>query len=228
VFFFANGGNSPTVGAVFNPSAAPAAGTAFTIATLATAAGAGGPTSGRAMKSGVTIINSTNALNRAGQVYILNANQRFEVPSNPAAMTTAHWNAFIAEIKAHPDTRAHTADEFVRPRTFVTHPANEPAYHGYLTWTGTQIPEDYMRHVSTWTGTTSTSEESHRPMSTLVVILDVASADQSYTLSTRASFYTRWPVDTIMGQHMIHTPVAPQAAINAARLSAQAAGHVAR
>jgi len=48
-------------------------------------------------------------------------------------------------------------------------------------------------------------EPKRRPMSTLVFLIDAPSEEQTYTFTVRASYYTRWPMAHVLGQH--HPPI---------------------
>jgi hypothetical protein len=180
------------------------------------------------MKGGVTILNSNPALTREGRIYVLNANQKFDFPQITSSMTTAEWNTFAADLKAHPHTKCYSADDFATPRTFVCHPANHPAYYEYQNWLGTQTGTDFAKHFSVFPGTTASGGFSHRPMSTIAILVDVTSSAQSYTVSARANFYTRWPIDSIMGQSMKDVPLAEVKQVNAHHNAATAAAGMAR
>lgn len=184
----------------------------YTIPTLASAASAGGPTSGRAMKAGVTIVNVTKRLDVGGRIYVLNANQRFSLPAAPSAMSAANWSSLADEIIAHPHTRAYTGGDFITPKTFVCHPVSDPDYTAFTPWTGTELLDPFCAHWAIWSGTTAL----RRPMSTIAIVIDTFpdASVNDYSFSMRGSYYTRWPLASVPGQNQKPIPTGPAGSIN--------------
>lgn len=174
---------------------------------------AGGPTSGRAMKFSMTLVNTTNAFHREGRVYTLNANQRFALPAAPSTMTQAQWNEFADAVTAHPKVVAHSAEDFAKPKSLVAHPVDQASYTDYGEWHGTYTLDEFMSHCAIWPGQTPAD----RPMSTIVVVLDPTANTNNYVVTGEASFYTRWPLSTVMGRSMRKVPTAPADHINRIR-----------
>lgn len=195
-----------------------------TIPLLAAADTAGGPTSGRAMKGGVTVVNRTQALYMGGQVAVLNSSQRVSLPAAPASMTGAQWDTFMDTIVAHPKTRIYNGGDFKKPKTFITHPLDQTDYLHYQGWHGTFTFNEFWQHISVWSGVNPES----RPMSTIFMVFEAAPENNSYEFKTRASFYTRWPLASVPGQAHRPVPTATAAQINASRDHAEATAHVPR
>lgn len=193
------------------------------IATLSLSASAGGPTSGRPMKCGVDIANSTAPLNATGFVYVLNAKQRLLFPASSSLMTETQWAAVAGGIIAHADTKCYTAADFIDPKHFYTHPVDHAAYLDYNTWLGVETATEVFRHSATWSGATALD----RPMSFIWVLFDTASAANNFILSVRASYYTRWPLSTVPALLQQPVPVAPLSMLNASQALAERQGSAA-
>lgn len=196
----------------------------YTIPLLSPHSAAGGPTSGRAMKGGLTLCNRTQKLNQGGQVSVLNAVQRVSLPAAPSSMTQAQWNDFFDSIVAHPKTKIYNGSDFNKSKTFVSHPLDETDYLGYSDWQGSLTMNDFWDHVAVWPG----SVHQKRPMSTIFVVFEAAPVNNTYEAKTRSSFYTRWPLDSVPGQAHRAVPTAPANVINNHRDHAEANAHVPR
>jgi len=223
LFAYANTGDSGTVLAWVQNTATPSKGVE-TIPLLAAADDAGGPTSGRAMKGGLTIVNRTQYLNQGGQVAVLAATQRVSLSALPSLMTQAQWNTFFDEIVAHPSTRLYNGSDFRTAKTFITHPTDQSDYTKYQPWMGTSALDDWWKHVAIWPGGTP----ENRPMSTVFVVFEASDSVNSYEAKTRSHFYTRWPLNSVPGQAQKPVPIADTKVVNAQRIHAEATSHLAR
>jgi hypothetical protein len=193
-----NAGDVGTVLAVYNRTAGSCG--VYSLPTLAS-----GPTSGRAMKASLSLVNTTPAIHRGGSVYQANFNQRLEFPAAPAAMTTVQWEALISELIAHPDCIERTAEEFCcHTDPLIAYPTDSTAYHGYSDWKTGITKDEFFEHVAQWPG----SEYRPRPMSTLVYVIGPQGTTNTYSATVRASYYTRWPVDTVPGRQSRIVPTA--------------------
>lgn len=211
LFAITNTGNSSTLAsyAVFTPSAV-ASTTTFDVPMLMTADTAGGATSGRSMKVSAKLVNTVSALTMAGRVYVLNCNQRVALAAAPSAMTAAQWTTFADTIAAHPDTLALSAAEFRTPQKFVGTVVDGPEYHSYHEWHGATGLDVHAAHWAVWSGSTSAP----RPMSTIFILIADPPATQGYNLTLYGSWFTRWPLDTVMGRSMTDVPTVPQTTVN--------------
>lgn len=221
--FASNTGRGGTVYCTIDAAAVPVL-TIGTIPTLALSDTAGGPTSGRAMKFGLSVLNRTQRLNQGGGVHVLNFNQRMDFPAAPSAMTQAQWGAVFTTVRAHPNTVAYNGDQFHQQRTFVAHPTSTPDYNSYGEWVGTQTADQFFEHLAVWAGSTRDS----RPMSTIAVIFDSPAIAQTYDLRARGHYYTRWPLSTILGQNMKHVPTADIKVVNSSHIAAEESAQRAR
>jgi hypothetical protein len=109
-----------------------------------------------------------------------------------------------------------------RPTDFISHVVDPVDYDSFGEWHGTYTADEFGEHWAIWPG----AVPALRPMSTLFIIFDEPAADQAYTFSVRASFYNRWPLDTVGGQVMHPVPLtAPQALAKIQAIAAQASGN---
>lgn len=218
LFLCSHSGMSGTIGATFVTNGGYTSNGVFTQTTLTVNDASGGPTSMRALKAGLTVLNSTPVLNLGGRVTVLNCNQRILLPQAPSAMTTTEVNALMDNLTAHPESRVLSGSEFTKPCTYVCHPVNEPEYVKFGENHGTYDIDSFLAHLAIWPGLTP----SPRGMSTIAVIIDIPTAIQDYLLTFRGSTLTRWPLNTVLGQSMIEQPTAPAEVINKDRKVAEA------
>jgi hypothetical protein len=180
-------------------------------------------TSARAMKAGVTLTNQTKLLDVGGRVSHINLNQRIAVPALAGSMTSAEWLTLIDELTAHPDCQETSGHEFLKPNTFVCHPANTVDYLDYRHWRSVLTPNEFGNVIF---GVNSNG--SPRPMSTSVVIIHPTSATQTYTVSFRSAWYQRHAVGSIAARSHAKVPTTPIDWLNRAKEAAESAKNVAR
>lgn len=214
----ANTGRAGTVAELVRLTAVPTH-TLYTVSTLALADDAGGPTSGRAMKLSLTMVNSTQLLAMGGRVTVLNAKQRVALPAAPNVMTLAQYNTFLNEIRQHPDSQSYSGVDFREPQMFTAHPVDDEFTH-FEEWIGTMSVDGLADHYAVWPG----GVPQPRRMSTIFVVFEVPAAPQDYTFTIRPSFYTRWPLSTVPGQAQKPIPTAPLQLINQHVVQASALG----
>lgn len=177
---------------------------------LALADDAGGPTSGRAMKCGATLVNSTQDVNRGGRVFHYDAQARLNMTLPPGTTTSVALNAFIDGVLANEEVVDYNATEFATPKELTCSVADAVKYLDFGPWQGSQDLNGFLASSCVWPGYVP----DHRPMSTIVIILDYPPVTQTYSLTGRSAYYTRWPIDTTIGQAMVEVPVAPQHVVN--------------
>jgi len=189
----------------------------WTIPTIALADNAGGPTSGRAMKVSLGLVNTTPLLNRGGRVTTLNGQSRLRIDNPPSAASLVTFNNIISTIRAMPNTQMHDAAHFGEERHMTGSVVDSVTYEDYEEWVGTESVDEFWEHIAVW----PLSTRRDRPMSTMWMILSPPALQQTYTVSTKASFYTRWGLSTVPGQSQYDVPTAPASFIN--RLQSHAA-----
>jgi len=205
-----NAGNSGTVMMVMKVVGSTVNLAAHTIPTISKADDNGGPTSGRAMKAGVSIVNTTQLLSRGGRVFVLDGRSRVKIAKSPSTMTGPEVESLMDEIIAFPDTKSYDGSHFGETREMSCAVVDNVSYNDFTWWSGTETVNDFASHFAIWTG----SPVYQRPMSTIWLVFDTPAAAQSYSMTARASYYTRWSVDTVTGQSQKDIPVAPVATVN--------------
>jgi len=208
VLIATNTGNSANVILRITLGGSPGYGMSY-IPVLGAADDAGGPTSGRAMKLALEMVNSTPLLNMGGRVTVLNARQRLLLPAAPSVMTTAQWNSVLVDVRTHPDARSYGGCDFQLPKIFTAHPVDD-AYNEFDEWRGTTSVDLYADHWAVW----PSSLPQKRKMSAIIAVFEAAPSSQDYTITTHASFYTRWGLNTVPGQTQTPVPTAPLTVIN--------------
>jgi len=217
--FFTNTGRGGTIGfRVQFDTATALAPFMYTVPTYADADTSGGPTSGRAEKLSVTLLNSTQKLSAGGVVHVLNSTQRVAFPAAPSAMSAADWGTFADTIAAHPSTRLHGGDNFAIPRVMLAHPTNSVEYERFGEWAGTQTVDEFAVHCAIWPAALPGS----RSMSCCICLIEEPPVAQNYTIVARSTWYTRWPLNSIVGQSMRDMPIASLGLLNSVKKSAEA------
>jgi len=194
----------------------------FNIPTLSTEGAGGHPTSGRAMKFGVSVVNNTNALKRGGRVTYLNTFQR--LPDLIAGGTTEapnyYWDRVISAVKAAPDRRRINGDNLVTPKQLIGAVVDNVRYHEFNRWKPTETMLEFVDHVldreqpaTTVTGVAVGS--SARSMTTVAYVFEPTDDAQDYSITIRAAYYTRWPLTSVPGQSMSPIPTASHGILNA-------------
>jgi len=204
-----------TVG-IANGAAAPTF-TAFTIPTISLADSAGGPTSARAMKFSLGLSCTTPLLSRGGRVSILNGQSRLRVDLPPSTMTAVVWTAVLASIRGMPNTQVYDCSHFGETREMSGSVVDNITYEDFEEFVGTESIDEFWEHIAVWPGSTRRD----RPMSTSWVVFSPPAFQQTYTVSVKASYYTRWGLATVPGQAQIDIPTAPAGIVN----RIQALGH---
>jgi ABC-type amino acid transport substrate-binding protein len=216
ILIVTNVGDSGTVGQVLNVQAdgTYADGSQlFTIPTMATADIDGGASAARAMKLSVSVTNCSNALKRGGRVTYLNSSQR--LPS----LSSGSWSAVIEGIKSSPARRRITGDNLGEPLQLIAFPVDNIAYATFRPNRGAITIDEF--HAHTLTPYQGSLPAAPRPMSVIAYVFETASDTQDYSVTIRASFYTRWPLTSVPGQSMRNMPTADPKVINHVRDTAE-------
>lgn len=194
----------------------------YSIPSIVDRAADGGPSSGRAMKAGLAIVNTTAPLSITGQVYVTGVDQRLSIPVPASQMTVAQWQAVADTIAADTRTKLYSAAQLSRPHHTYVHPSDTPTYEGFRPWDGTDSVDTF------WEGFVedSTGNTRPRPMSTIFVYIVAPPVTQQYVLTVRAAYYTRWAAATVMGQSQIPIPTGSHHSVSMHRSIAQRAGAV--
>jgi len=215
-----NTGESGTVGLLVNvnPAGEYVDGeTLFTIPTLALSDAENGASAVRATKFSVNVTNCSNALKRGGRVTYLNSSQRLPLRATNAAY---RYGSIIAGVKSSPYRRRITGDMLGQPKQLIGYPVDAPAYDSFQPHLGTLTVNEFCSYLFRASVTDPTPRI--RPMSTIIYIFDPVADPQDYSVTIRASFYTRWPLTTVPGQSMSLMPTADAKQINQVRDHAEA------
>lgn len=227
IAFFSNVGDMASIGVACEMNATTVQSLkAFNVPALSAAASEGGCSSGRSMKCSVSLVCNTPVVKRGGRVYILNCDQRIYLPAVPTQMTYATWTSTINTVKSHPDVQRYDLSEFGSERECYCHMVNQPDYYTYDEWHGAIDPTTnnrFMDHLAAWPAAADT--ERRRPMSTIIVVIEGSADEQTITLTPRASWYTRHPLDTLPGQAMTTVPTASMAEVNSMNANASSHAH---
>jgi len=211
-----NTGDSGTVGTIINVDSE---GTytngfeMFTIPTLAAEDSNGGASASRAMKLSVSVVNCTNALKRGGRVTYLNSSQR--LPARGTEASTGAYAGVIGGVKNSPYRRRIMGDTLAVAKHLIGFPVDSVTYSSFKPHRGTLSFGSFMEHVLA-AGVQDTAP-APRPMSVVAFIFDPASDSQDYSVTIRASYYTRWPLTSVPGQSMSNIPTAHPAVVNHVR-----------
>lgn len=190
----------------------------LTIPTMANGPVNGGPTACRAMKCSASLVNNSNVMHRGGRVMYLNSSQRLPSRAGPG---TGEFNDILAGIRSSPYSRTISGDSLKTPFQLISFPIDPVAYNQFMPFEGTLVADEFRDYVFSppWDQGTSFHV---RAMSTIVYLVEPTDEPQDYTLTVRASFYTRWPLSSLPGQSMQHMPTAPANVINKVRDHAEA------
>lgn len=185
--------------------------TAFTCQVIAAPSVYGGPTSGRAMKAGATIINNTPMLDSGGRVYILNTDQRLALPDDLSALTLTEFDTLCNTVKQSPQRRVYDGTDFKSPRHFHTHVTDPIVYETFRSWDGTHSVATFGAYIAEYIGG---PDERRKSMSTLIILMEPAAKQQDYTVTARGMWSTRWPLNSIGAFVSKELPTASAAAID--------------
>lgn len=184
-------------------------------------AAAGGATTGRAMKVGLRMVNTTKALDVGGEVFMLSTPVKLTLPQDPTTMTIAEITALKDEIVNHSRTRVYAASQFTREGLEVSvHPTDQTDYTDYLPWMGTESVDDFFSHVASFPSGLGVIQKP-QPMSVLWVVVPAVTTANDYLLNVRGQWYLRWPIDLVMANNHREVPTASQATINLQRKNAE-------
>ena len=187
----------------------------YHLPTLTASAMNNGCTSSRAMRLSCSVINTTNVMNRGGDVYYINSAQRL-----PEKDQNSGFSRIMQAIKTHPTRRVVGGDRLLgtkqAPSKLLAYPTDMPKYHEFEEHTGA-VSDDgagvdqYLRHLVEYvgTGTPPALGPLPRSMSIIVYYFENPPQVQTYRITMRGSMYTRWPMTSVPGYHMRAIPAVP-------------------
>lgn len=213
VLLATNTGDTGTVGVLFkvSPGGAGVEGSmnTLTIPALALADSAGGPSSSRAMKFSVSVVNCTNNYKRGGRVTYLNSAQR--LPTISSNGPTAYLDV-ITGVKTSPYRRQVNGTDLITPRQLIGFPVDGTVYRQFRAHHGTLTEFGLFERILS---AGLLVNPGPRPMSAIAYVFDPVSDEQDYSVTIRAGYYTRWPITSLPGQKMEAIPTAEPRVVNA-------------
>lgn len=218
LFLATNTGNAGTVGAIIEIDAAGTAVNAdlMTIPTLELADADGGPSTSRAMKLSVSVVNCSNGYKRGGRVTYLNSSQRL-----PARGADTAFLPVIEGIKSSPYRRRITGEDLVTPTQLIAYPVDDVTYSSFRSHRGTLTLDEFLAYVLGASHGPFPPLEP-RPMSIIAYVFEPVPDDrQEYSVTVRGSLFTRWPLTSVPGQSMRPMPTAAPGVINHVRNHAE-------
>jgi len=200
-----NTGDSATCGLyVFN--AATPTYTVKNAARLQAIGPTGGPTSGRAMRCGVELGNSTAALTAQGRVHVLVTDSRLTIDGAPGGATQAGWTALITAVSTHPECRHFTGSELLTTHMFYSRPRNQADYEDWAGWQGVLNSTQFVStclDYNTWTPRAF-------PMSAIYIVFEPIATSQVYTVTPHVQYMTRWDAGNVMSTTQRISPTTEQ------------------
>jgi len=176
------------------------------------------PTTVRAGKLSLTLVNSTPTLYVGGRIYVANISERIYIPALPMSMTWTQWQDLVTWLIGNPRSRMMSAQEFVSPKKLVAYPVNNVQYEEFNAYVGAKTASAFAGHFTT-------QSVAPHPMSTIMVYIPPGAATaQDWTATIRATFETRWPLNTVQSRAQTPIPVAPAGVINSLRHDAEKMG----
>lgn len=205
------------------PSAQPTASfLRFSMPTLEKHDTAEGASAGRPMRYAVSVVNCTNLMNRGGRVFYLNSAQRmpFVVAETANSQTSYDFSTLVESVKATNIRQAVDGADLKAGQHLIGFPTDTTQYHAYNTWGGDEEHfDDYLKRISV------AYSDKTKPMSVQAWIFEPTTEPQSYEVTMRSSYYTRWPLTSIPGQKMAITPTAHPDIVNGAMHAAEMSAH---
>jgi len=195
LFVVSNTGHSATVAITMYTDGV--AGTAsYDVPLYSASPSSGGPTSGRAMKAGIRIVNTTSKLKAGGRLIVLHSDARIALPAAPSAMTLAQMTTFFDGIATHPKSLQLSGNELGTGVSFSCSVVDQVKYEGFRQWVGVDTVDSFASHVFTWPGV-AVLDDYERPMSTIFFLQEIPVDSQDYTITFCHSVYTRWTQNTV-------------------------------
>lgn len=192
----------------------------YHLPTLTAGSIAGGCTSSRAMRLSCSVINTTNVVNRGGDVFYINSAQRL-----PEFDVASGFGKIMEAVKTHPTRRVVGGDQLLGtrqcPSKLLAYPTDMPKYHEFADHVGS-LPDttdginEYLRHIVEYVGTGAPPALGALPrsMSIMVFYFESPPAVQTYRITMRGSMYTRWPLTSVPGYHMKAIPAVDASTYN--------------
>jgi hypothetical protein len=193
--------------------------TAMNVSQYATGNSATTPTSGRAMKSSIGVINTSPSLNSGGRVFVLQTSARMFLPQAMPALSAAEFDALFETIIDHPSTKSLSGSELLSGRHWINLPADPTDYRDFRPW----IPADQNTFLNSLTVYGAGTYPPH-PMTMTWIAFDVPPLANTYELTARAHWYTRWPHSAVPSLHQKSIPTDSSGMVNGAIRAVETVG----
>jgi hypothetical protein len=180
----------------------------------------GGATSGRAMRLGVEIQNTSKRVDMGGRVYTLVSNERQRIPTDASAMTQLQWQNLVDDIVTNPKTKGLNGAFLETPFYLYSTPHTQKSYLGYNGWSGSsETVDEWFKHA-----TNSNGSMYDMPMSAIWVVIKASPAVNTYNFRVHCDYNLRFSAGNVLSTKMIHTPTVSAEALNAAGLAGSELG----
>jgi hypothetical protein len=184
----------------------------------------GGPTSGRAMRLGVEVQNTTKRVDMGGRVFTLVSSERQFLPADASSMTQAQWQALADGIVTNPKTIGYNGAVLESPVRLYSTPHTQKSYLGYGSWTGnSEGVDDYYKHATNANGSML-----DMPMSVIWVALKANAQQNSYNFRVLADYHVRYGATNVLSTKMAHAPLASDESLHAAAVTGSELGRGSR
>ena len=195
----------------------------YTIPTMSSHAENGGPTATRPMRLSVSVVNTTKVVDRGGTVTFLNSAQRLPGVEPDTDNGPNDFSAIKSAIETSPYRKVVNGDCLLGTRDFpnklISYPTDHTEYNTFHSHVGSMGRNLFLRHAIQHvryitTGGTVTIGPLDRPMSVIAWLFDPPTSTNTYRVTMRASYYTRWPLETVPGYHMKPIPATDASTYN--------------
>lgn len=186
----------------------------YDMPTLTTGAQSGGCTASRAMRLSCAVVNTTNAVNRGGAVTYINSAQRF-----PQITNNFFFGNIVDAIRESPYRKVTSGDLLLgtvdNPNKLTAYPTDMPLYNSFSEHEGNVGADAFLRRLATYLIYNGDSYAAlPRCMSIIAWVFDPPPVENTYRVTIRSSFYTRWPLESVPGYHMKPIPTVDAATYN--------------
>jgi len=182
---------------------------------------AGGPTSGRAMRFGVEVQNTSKRFDMGGRIFTLVSSERQLMPAVADSMTAAQWQTIADDIAANPKTVGHNGALLEHPIHLYSTPHTQKSYLEYNTWDGdSENAVNFFKHATT----NANGGMLDMPMSSIWILFKSSTAQNTYNVRVHGDYNVRYGAGNVLSTKMVHTPTAPAEMLNAAGVAGSELG----
>lgn len=187
-----------------------------------------GPTSGRSQTCSFELTNFSNPLNAGGEILIIPLVQRLGVTGMPSQwQASGGFSSVVTALMDLGKFRPNNLIDFMhvpKPRQYYCSVADRTIYERFEPWRAVETDDaagfnDYSTEFMTWEGL---GNETRRPrgMNYYAIYIPAVATNQSLSITVRASFYLRWPLNTPLAEMQTAIPVTRGSLAETPRVSA--------